>query len=168
MDSVEGKRQMEGRKIKIGGIIQKRDLAKIGIMSIPDRPGVAGMIFSTLGTKGISCPFIVHNIDLNELDNIVLCVPRHCLPAALDALEEVKETVGAKEVIYDREVGAISVYGPHFAERAGVAGVMFSALASAGINILAISTSISSLSCLIDARDMDGAIQALQVAFEQP
>jgi aspartokinase len=155
-------------KIKIGGIIQKRDLAKIGIMSIPDRPGVAGMIFGALGSKGISCPFIVHNIDLNDLDNIVLCVPQHCLPAALDALEEVKDTVGAKEVIYDREVGVISVYGPHFGERVGVAGTMFSALASAGINILAISTSISSLSCLIDASDMDGALQTLLVAFEQP
>lgn len=159
---------MEGPKFKIGGIIQKRDLAKIGIMSIPDRPGVAGMIFSALGSRGINCPFIVHNIDLNDLDNIVLCVRQNCLPAALEVLKSVKETVGAKEVIYDREVGVISVFGPHFGERAGVSGVMFSALASAGINILAISTSISSLSCLIDASDMDGAIQALQAAFEQP
>jgi aspartokinase len=159
---------MEGLKFKIGGIIQKRDLAKIGVMSIPDRPGVAGMIFSALGSKGINCPFIVHNIDLNDLDNIVLCVRQNCLPAALEVLESVKETVGAKEVIYDREVGVISVFGPHFGERAGVAGVMFSALASAGINILAISTSISSLSCLIDASDMDGAIKALKAAFEQP
>jgi aspartokinase len=159
---------MEGQKIKIGGIIQKRELAKIGIMSIPDRPGVAGMVFSALGTRAISCPFIVHNIDLNDLDNIVLCVPQNSLPAALEALETVKEMVGAKDVIYDREVGVISVFGPHFGERAGVAGVMFSALASAGINILAISTSISSLCCLIDASDMDEATQALQVAFEQP
>jgi aspartokinase len=159
---------MEDLKFKIGGIIQKRNLAKIGIMSIPDRPGVAGMIFSALGNKGINCPFIVHNIDLNDLDNIVLCVRQDCLPAALEALESVKETVGAKEVIHDREVGLVSVFGPHFGERAGVSGVMFSALASVGINILAISTSISSLCCLIDASDMDGAIQALQAAFEQP
>ena len=159
---------MEGLKFKIGGIIQKRDLAKIGVMSIPDRPGVAGMIFSALGSKSINCPFIVHNIDLNGLDNIVLCVRRNCLPAALEVLESVKETVGAKEVIYDQEVGVVSVFGPHFGERAGVSGVMFSALASAGINILAISTSISSLSCLINASDMDRAIKALQVAFEQP
>jgi aspartate kinase len=168
MGSVEGKWKMEDLKFKIGGIIQKRNLAKIGILSIPDRPGVAGMIFSALGTKGISCPFIVHNIDLNDLDNIVLCVPRNCLPAALEVLEMIKKTVGAKEVIYDQEVGVVSVFGPHFGERAGVAGVMFSALASVGINILAISTSISSLSCLINASEMDSAIQALQGAFEQP
>jgi aspartate kinase len=159
---------MQGQKFKIGGIIQKRDLAKVGIMSIPDRPGVAGAIFSALGERGINCPFIVHNIDLNNLDNIVLCVPRNRLAAALDAMETVKETVGAEEVIYDREVGIVSIFGPHFAERAGISGVMFSALASVGINILAISTSISSLSCLIDANDMDEAIRALQKAFEQP
>ena len=155
-------------RIKIGGIIQKRDLAKIGIMSIPDRPGVAGAIFGALGERGINCPFIVHNIDLNALDNIVLCVPRNCLAAALEVLEGVKEAVGAKEVIYDKEVGVVSVFGPHFGERAGVSGVMFSALAAAGINILAISTSISSLSCLIDASDMDEAILTLQNAFERP
>jgi aspartokinase len=129
---------------------------------------VAGLIFGALGDRNINCPFIVHNIDLNDLDNIVLCVPRHCLAAALDALETVKETVGAKEVIHDREVGVISVFGPHFGERSGVAGAMFSALAAAGINILAISTSISSLSCLIDAQEMDAAVQAMQIAFERP
>lgn len=159
---------MEGQKFKVGGIIQKRDLAKIGVMSVPDRPGVAGAIFSALGERGINCPFIVHTIDLNNLDNIVLCVARNHLAAALEVLENVKETVGAKEVIYEREVGIVSIFGPHFGERAGISGVMFSALALAGINILAISTSISSLSCVIDAHDMDEAVHALKKAFDAP
>jgi len=156
------------KKIKIGGIIQKRDLAKIGVMSIPDRPGVAGAIFGALGARDINCPFIVHTIDLNHLDNIVLCVSRDCLAAALETLDAVKKTLDAKDVIYDREVGMIAIYGPHFGERAGISGAMFSALAKAGINILAISTSISSLSCLVDASNMDAAVQALLEAFERP
>ena len=159
---------MRGKKIKIGGIIQKRNLAKIGVMSIPDRPGVAGAIFSALGERGISVPFIVHNIDLNDLDNIVICVAQEDLTAALEVLNTVRETVGAKEIVYGREVGIVSMFGPHFGERSGIAGVMFSALASAGINILAISTSISSMSCLVDASDMDEAVQALEKAFELP
>ena len=159
---------MRGQKIKIGGIIQKRNLAKIGVMSIPDRPGVAGAIFSALGAQGINIPFIVHTIDLNSLDNIVICVSRQDLTAALEALDTVKETVGAEEIAYDGEVGIVSMFGPHFGERPGIAGVMFSALASAGINILAISTSISSTSCLIDASDMDEAVQALEETFELP
>jgi aspartokinase len=159
---------MQGQKIKIGGIIQNRNLAKIGVMSIPDRPGVAGAIFSALGAKGVNIPFIVHTIDLNSLDNIVICVAREELTAALEALNTVKETVGAKEIVYDGEVGIVSIFGPHFGERPGIAGVMFSALASADINILAISTSISSTSCLVDSDDMDEAIQVLEETFELP
>jgi aspartokinase len=155
-------------KIKIGGIIQNRDLAKIGVMSIPDRPGVAGAIFSALGAKDVNCPFIVHTIDLNNLDSIVICVAREDLAEALEVLNTVKETVGAQEVVYDGEVGMVSIFGPHFGQRAGIAGVMFSALASAGINILAINTSISSLSCIINVSDMDEAVRALEAAFELP
>ena len=159
---------MKKQKIKIGGIIQKRNLAKIGVMSIPDRPGVAGAIFSALDEKEIGVPFIVHNIDLNNLDNIVVCVTYQDLAKALDALDSVKGEVGAKEVVYDKEVGVISIFGPHFGERFGIAGVMFSALASVSINILAISTSISSLSCLIDMSGMDEAVKTLEKAFELP
>jgi aspartokinase len=159
---------MKRQSIQIGGIIQKRNLAKIGILSIPDRPGVAGAIFSALGARSINCPFIVHTIDLDNLDSIVLCVSRDQLDEALDVLEAVKATVGAKDVVYDQEVGMIAIFGPHFGDRPGIAGIMFSALASADINILAISTSISSLSCLIDASRMDDAIQALKQAFAQP
>ena len=159
---------MQRGKIKIGGIIQNRNLAKIGVMSIPDRPGVAGTIFKALGTKGVNCPFIVHTVDLNNLDSIVICVNREDLTAALEALNTVQETVGAKEVVHDGQVGMISIYGPHFSQRPGIAGEMFSALASVGINILAISTSISSLCCIIDLNDMDRAEQAIKEAFELP
>ena len=76
--------------------------------------------------------------------------------------------MGAQEVVYKGEVGLVTVFGPHFGERAGIAGTMFSALGSVGINILAISTSISSLSCIIDMGDMDRAVQALEEAFELP
>jgi len=159
---------MQRQKIKIGGIIQNRNLAKIGIMSIPDRPGVASAIFRALGTKGVNCPFIVHTIDLNDLDSIVICTAREDLTAALEVLNTVKGTVGAKEVVYDGGVGLISIFGPHFGQRPGIAGVMFSALASVGINILAISTSISTLCCIINERDMDEAVQAVEEAFELP
>lgn len=159
---------MQGKKIKIGGIIQNRNLAKIGVMSIPDRPGVAGAIFCALGAKGINIPFIVHTIDLNDLDNVVICVARENLTAALEVLDTVRETVGAEEIVYDGEVGIVSIFGPHFGERPGIAGVLFSALASVGINILAISTSISSTSCLLDAEDMDDAVQVLGETFELP
>lgn len=159
---------MRDNKIKIGGILENRSLAKIGVMSIADRPGVAGAIFGALAERGVNCPFIVHTIDLHNQDSIVLCVARKDLKAALKALADVQEAVGAEEVVYDQDVGMVSVFGPHFGERSGVAGTMFAALASANINILAISTSISSLSCIIDVQDMDEAVAAIEAAFDLP
>jgi aspartokinase len=159
---------MPEEKIKIGGIIQNCSLAKIGVMSIPDRPGVAGAIFSALGAAGVSTPFIVHTIDLNSLDSIVICVPRGDLPAALEALDGVSGLVGAEEVVHDQEVGMVSIFGPHFGERPGISGVMFSALASFGVNILAISTSISSICCIVDLSDLDEAVLAIEEAFDLP
>ncbi len=159
---------MKEPKFKIGGIIQNRDLARIGIMGIPDRPGVAGAIFSALGREGINCPFIVHTFDLNNQDSIALCVARSQLPTALKAIESVSRSVGAKKIAHTGQVAMVSVFGPHFGELPGVAGVMFSALAEADINILAISTSISSLSCILDIDELDEAIGALHKAFDQP
>ena len=165
---VEKEREMRGQKIRIGGIIQNRNLAKIGVMSIPDRPGVAGALLSALGERGINVAFIVHTTDLNNLDNVVICVTPEDLTAALEVLHTIKETVGAQEIVHDQQVGIVSIFGPHFGERPGIAGMMFSALASAGINILAISTSISTASCLIDVYDMDEAVEVLQETFELP
>jgi aspartokinase len=80
----------------------------------------------------------------------------------------VREEVGEMNVTYDREVGIVSIFGPHFGDRPGIAGAMFSVLAEDGINILAISTSISSVSCLLAADDMDRAVSVLEEAFESP
>jgi aspartokinase len=159
---------MKEPKFKIGGIIQNRELARIGIMGIPDRPGVAGAIFSALGSEGINCPFIVHTFDINNQDSIALCVAQSQLEEALKILQSVSSSVGAKKIVHTGQVAMVSVFGPHFGELPGVAGVMFSALAKADINILAISTSISSLSCIIDSDRLDEAIQALQEAFDRP
>ncbi len=155
-------------KIKIGGIIRNSNLAKIGVMGIPDRPGVAGAILSGLGREGINVEFIVQCIDLNNNDHMVFCVAQDDLEAALSVLEKIKPELGAKEVIHNAEVGIVSIFGPDFRERPGIAGTMFSALASVGINILAISTSISTVSCVIDASLLPDAVKVLEKTFDMP
>jgi len=155
-------------KIKIGGIIRNSNLAKIGVMGIPDRPGVAGAILSALGREGINVEFIVQCIDLNNNDHVVFCVAREDLEAALSTLEKIKPELGAKEVMHNPNVGIVSIFGPDFRERPGIAGAMFSALASAGINILAISTSISTVSCVIDANLLPDAVKVLEKTFDMP
>ena len=154
--------------MKIGGIIQRRDLAEIGIMAFPHSLDAVAEIFQALGAKGVNCPFIVHAVGEGSCDNIVACASPEDLPAVRDALRDVQGLVGAKEVICDQDVGIVSIFGPHFGEEPGIAGEMLAAFVSAHINVRAMSCSISTLSCLIDLQDMDEAVRVLQEAFELP
>ena len=155
-------------KLKIGGIMQSAHLAKIGIMSVPDRPGVAGAALSALGRAGVNVQFIVQCIDLHNHTQIVCCVASEDGERALRALEEIKPDMGAQEILMIPDVAIVSIFGPDFREIPGISGSMFTALASASINILAISTSISTISCVVRSSDQDDAVRVLGEAFELP
>lgn len=155
-------------KIKIGGIMQITNLAKVGVMSIPDRPGTAGQILAALGCQGINVQFIVQCIDIHKNDHVVFCIAQDDLERAQDTLEQVRREVGAAQVIQRRDVAILSIFGPDFRERPGIAGAMFSALGAREINILAISTSISTLSCVIDANRLEEAAAAMRETFDLP
>lgn len=155
-------------KIKAGGIIQNTNLAEIGVMSVPDRPGIASAVLTALGERNINVQFIVQSIDLKNRTHMILCVAEDDLEAALSAIEGVKSKVRAEKVIFRPNVAIVSVFGPHFRDHPGIAGVAFSALASVGINILAISTSISTISCVIDGDRVAEAVGALREAFDVP
>jgi aspartokinase len=156
------------RKIKAGGIIQNTGLAKIGVMSVPDRPGIAGVVLTDLGERGINVQFIVQCIDLQNRTHIILCVAQDDLEKALLAIEGVKPQVQAEEVTCQPDIAVVSVFGPDFRDQPGIAGLAFSALASVGINILAISTSISTLSCVLDGDRAVEAVDSLREAFDVP
>jgi len=153
-------------KLKIGGVLYKTDLAEIGIMSVPDHPGIAGAILKALGDAGISVRFIVQLIDPNRLSHVLLCVAEEDLEDALSVAKSVQSEIGAQMVSHKPRVGMVSIFGPEFQERSGLAGAMFSALASVGINIQAISTSIATVSCLIDVDRVPEAVEVLHQAFE--
>ena len=155
-------------KIKIGGIMQTTGLAKVGVMSIPDQPGIAGKIMSAMGERGINVQFIVQLIDIHDCSHVVFCIAEDELERAQDILEGLRQDVGGEQVIQRPNVAIISIFGPDFRERPGIASEMFSALGGKGVNILAISTSISSLSCIIDSSQVEAAEQALQEAFDEP
>jgi aspartokinase len=155
-------------KIKIGGIMQTTGLAKVGVMSIPDQPGIAGKIMSAMGERGINVQFIVQLIDIHESSHVVFCIAEDELERAQDILEGLRDKVGGEQVIQRPNVAIISIFGPDFRERPGIASEMFSALGAKGINILAISTSISTLSCVIDADCLDAAVAAMRETFDLP
>ncbi len=155
-------------KIKVGGIMASSGLATVSILSLPNRPDVAGTVLHAMGRRNINIEFVVHNLDLEGNGNMIFCIDQKDLEAALGVLEDVKPLIEAKGISYHPNVAVISVFGPHFRERPMISGLMFNALGTAGITILAISTSISSCSCLIQADQAEDALRALHETFEAP
>jgi aspartate kinase len=155
-------------KIRIGGIMQNAHLSLLNVTAVPDRPGTAAAILGELGKHGINVQFIVQCIDQNNQDQVALCVDRDDYEAALDTVNRVAPEVEAGKVVVYPEAAIVSIFGPDFRERPGIAGTMFDALAAKGINIMAISTSISTVSCVIDSDDLEAGLNALRQTFDLP
>jgi len=155
-------------RIKIGGIIKVTELSLVGVMCIPSQPGTAGRIMRGLNEAGINTDFIVQLADIDGTDHIVFCVAERSVEKTLKILQDSQQEIAARAVIQHPNVAIISVFGPDFRERPGIASTMFSALGSHGVNILAISTSISTLSCVIDSEALDQAVVAIHKAFDLP
>lgn len=143
-------------------------LATVSILSLPDRPDVPGMILHAMGGRNINIEFVVHNVDIEGNGNMTFCIDQKNLEVALEVLEGVKPLIEARGISYHPNVATVSVFGPHFRERPMISGLMFNALGTAGINVMAISTSISSCSCVIEADQIEDAMRALHETFEAP
>jgi aspartokinase len=155
-------------RVKVGGIMANTGLATVSIHSLPDRPDVPGMVLHVLGKRNINIEFVVHSLDVEGNGNMTFCIDQKSLESTLGVLEGVKPLIEAKGISYHPNVAVISVFGPHFRERPMISGLMFNALGEVGINVLAISTSISSCSCLIQADQTEDAMRALHETFEAP
>jgi len=140
----------------------------IGIMDIPSHPGVGDRLFSALSDQGVNVELIVHLIDLEEKDHIVLCVDRDEVSEALAVTESIREEIGGEAITSDPEVASVSLFGLDFREQRGIASQMCKTLGDCNINIRAISTSLSTITCVIEAQRLDEAIHALRDAFTLP
>lgn len=143
-------------------------LATVSILSYPDRPDIPGVILYAMGRENINIEFVVHNVDIEGSGNMTFCLDQKYLERAIEILERVKPLIEAKGLSYHPNVATISVFGPHFRERPMISGLMFNALGQAGIEVLAISTSISSCSCVIQAEQIEEALRALHNTFDAP
>ena len=155
-------------KIRIGGIMQNAHLSLLNVAAVPDRPGVAAAILSGLGERRINVQFIVQCIDQSHRDQVALCVDRDDIGAALEIVQGIAPDLEAGRVIPQTEAAIVSIFGPDFRERPGIAGEMFRSLAAQGVNILAISTSISTVSCVIESDALETALNALRETFDLP
>ena len=155
-------------KVKIGGIMQSDGRALVRIMAVPNHAGVAGAILRAMGESGINIELLVQSYDLDEAGNFALVIAQKDLDHTLSVLEEIKPVVEAKGISYTPDVAVVSVFGPHLREKPRIPGLMFGAMASVGINSLAISTSISSVSCVVEGANLEATVQALNEVFEAP
>ncbi len=150
----------------VSGIAYSRDEAKITLVQVPDRPGVAAGIFGPLAEAAINVDMIVQNVSAEgDKTDLTFTVPKADLAAALRALEARKEELGGVEIISDPNVVKVSVIGVGMRSHAGVALSMFRALAEKGINIQVISTSEIKVSVLIAEEYTELALRSLHTAY---
>jgi aspartate kinase len=152
--------------VVVTGITHDRSQAKISLLRVPDRPGIAAQVFGALGAKRIVLDMIVQNISRDGYTDISFTVPRGDAAPATAALEEIARAIGAAGVVHDERVAKISIVGVGMRSHSGVAARMFGALAREGINIQMISTSEIATSCVIEDKYAELAVRALHDAFE--
>ena len=155
-------------KTKVGGVILNDQLASISVLAVQDRPGIAAAVLDALGQRRLNTQFVVQVIDHHSQDQMVLCIDRADLPNCLAAIETLRPELQPAAVTPRAEVASIAIFGPDFRERPGIAGRMFRALAEHHINILAISTSISTVNCIVELARLKDAYAAVCEHFDVP
>jgi Aspartokinases len=150
----------------VSGIAYAKDEAKVTIMNVADKPGVAAAIFGPLAEANINVDMIVQNLSADgKYTDVTFTVNASDLPKTLEVLKNAREQIGYSEIKSSADVVKVSVIGVGMRSHAGVAAKMFKALAEKGINILAITTSEIKISVLIDAAYAELAVRTLHTLF---
>jgi len=156
---------MEDRQ-RVRGIAQEKNVAKITVVGVRDRPGVAASIFEPLGAAGISVDVIVQNIGRSGHTDLTFSVAESDLKAAEKLVKAAAKEVGAKRVSSAGGIAKLSIVGTGMLGTPGIAARMFRALAEGGINIEMISTSEIRITCLVSRDQVDKGVRILHQAFE--
>lgn len=150
----------------VRGIAHDTDVAKITIVGVPDRPGIAYQIFHSLAESNINVDIIVQNISLQGVTDLSFTVGIDDLSKAQKALEPLVKNIGAKDMTTSTDLAKVSIVGSGIRSHPGYADRMFGALAKEGVNIMSIATSEIRITCLVDKADVIKAVTALHNAFE--
>ena len=152
----------------VAGVAYSRDEAKMTVVSVADRPGIATTIFSALSDEGVNVDMIVQNISDEGRTDMTFSCPTDQVARAEKALLAIKEKgeLNYAELVADEDVCKVSVVGIGMRSQSGVAAKMFKVLSDEGINIKVITTSEIKISVLVDRKYMELAVQALHDAFE--
>jgi aspartate kinase len=152
-------------KAIISGVPHDTSEAKVTIVRVPDRPGIAASIMRGIAENGINVDMIVQNVSHGGTTDISFTVPKADLAGAMVVLEKLASEVGAAEVVADSDIAKVSLVGAGMKSSPGVAAAMFEALADADVNIEMISTSTIRISCVVRSTDVATAVRAIHDRF---
>ena len=152
-------------EVTVSGVTSDLDQAKITLLRVPDRPGLAAKLFAPIAQDNIVVDMIIQNASADEKTDVTFTVPRGDVHKALERVKNVAPEIGAEDVVYDTEVVKVSIVGLGMRSHAGVASRMFEVLAAEGINIQMISTSEIKISIVIAAKYAELAVRVLHDAF---
>jgi len=157
----------EMEKEVLSGITYDKNEAKITILGVQDKPGVAARIFSPLSEKNINVDMIIQNVSTDgKLADLSFTVTKSDFEKAMSIVKQVAGEIGCRDVVGDLSIAKISIVGVGMRSHAGVASKMFSALSQVGINIQMISTSEIKVSCVIDEKFIELGVRVLHETFE--
>ncbi len=164
-------RSIEGLELArpVDGVEFDTDQAKVALLRVPDRPGVASRLFGEIAANNLDVDLIIQSIHDGNSNDISFTVTKNSLDKAESVAHAILPALGGSQdsdVNVEQHIAKISIAGAGMIGRPGVAAQMFSALATAGINIQMISTSEVKVSCVIDSADCDRAIATLSETFE--
>ena len=151
---------------KVRSMAHDLDVAKITVVGVPDRPGIAAALFEPLAKANISVDTIVQNASIDNITDLTFTVAKSQLGKAMEVVEPITKSIGARECVSDAKLGKVSIVGTGMQNTPGYAARMFGALSEKGINIQLITTSEIRITCIIDEARVKDAVRALHRAFE--
>lgn len=152
-------------KMLISGVAKDENIARISVIGVPDKPGLAFKIFSKLSAKNINVDIILQSIGRNGTKDISFTVEKSKMAETLDVLKDYTEKLGATGIVADDDVAKVSIVGAGMESNPGVATAMFECLSTKNVNIQMISTSEIKISVLISKSDTDRAVLAIHDKF---
>ena len=158
---------MKIKQYMIRGVADDKNVAKVTVLGIPNKPGYAYQVFSELADKNIDVDMIVQSVRVAKVGetDITFSLSRTDLPAAKEVLEHIRQTIKPQDILIDDNMAKVSIIGAGMAGHPGIAAGMFGVLGRNGINIEIISTSEISISCLIAEEHVEKAVQAIHDYF---
>jgi len=150
---------------KVRGIAHDLNVAKVTVLGVPDKPGIASAIFEPLADAGVSVDTIVQNTSVDGITDLTFTVASNDLDKAAGIVEPISRSIGAKGYQSAAELGKVSIVGTGMQNAPGYAARMFTALYNAGINIELITTSEIRITCIVNEEKLSDAVRALHKAF---